>query len=61
MNVLKSPSSISLYGDAGKNGVILITTKKGLGNVYVQNKMQEVKEIHIDNSSNAKNKKLKFF
>ena len=42
MNVLKSPSSISLYGDAGKNGVILITTKKGLGNVYVQNKMQEV-------------------
>lgn len=41
MNVLKSPSSISLYGDAGKNGVILITTKKGLGNVYVQNKMQE--------------------
>lgn len=42
MNVLKSPSSISLYGDAGKNGVILITTKKGLGNVYIQNKMQEV-------------------
>ena len=42
INVLKSPSSISLYGDAGKNGVILITTKKGLGNVYVQNKMQEV-------------------
>jgi len=26
-----------------------------------ENKMQEVKEIHIDNSSNAKNKKLKFF
>ena len=42
INVLKSPSSISLYGDAGKNGVILITTKKGLGNVYVQNKMEEV-------------------
>jgi TonB-dependent SusC/RagA subfamily outer membrane receptor len=42
INVLKSPSSISLYGDAGKNGVILITTKKGLGNLYVQNKMEEV-------------------
>jgi TonB-dependent SusC/RagA subfamily outer membrane receptor len=42
INVLKSPSSIALYGDAGKNGVILITTKKGLGNVYVQNKMEEV-------------------
>ena len=42
INVLKSPSSIALYGDAGKNGVILITTTKGLGNVYVQNKMQEV-------------------
>jgi len=42
INVLKSPSSISLYGDAGKNGVILITTKKGLGNVYVQNKMEAV-------------------
>ena len=26
-----------------------------------ENKMQEVKEIHIDNNSNAKNKKLKFF
>ena len=42
INVLKSPSSIALYGDAGKNGVILITTTKGLGNVYLQNKLEEV-------------------
>mgnify|MGYP000700474144 CR=1 FL=1 len=42
MNIMKDPSSTSLYGDAGKNGVILITTKKGLtGNL--QNKSDEIK------------------
>ncbi len=30
MSVLRNPLSISQYGDEGKNGVILITTKKGL-------------------------------
>ncbi len=29
INVLKGPSAISLYGNKGKDGVILITTKKG--------------------------------
>jgi TonB-dependent SusC/RagA subfamily outer membrane receptor len=42
VSVLKNPSSISLYGIEGKNGVILITTKKGLtGNL--QNKSDEIK------------------
>ena len=44
MNIMKDPSSTSLYGDAGKNGVILITTKKGhVGNL--QNKMEDVTVI----------------
>jgi len=29
INVLKGPSASSLYGDKGKDGVIMITTKKG--------------------------------
>ena len=29
INVLKGPSAASLYGDKGKDGVIMITTKKG--------------------------------
>ena len=42
VSVLKNPSSISLYGNEGKNGVILITTKTGLkGNI--QNKSDEIK------------------
>jgi TonB-dependent SusC/RagA subfamily outer membrane receptor len=42
ISVLKNPSSISLYGNEGKNGVILITTKTGLkGNL--QNKSDEIK------------------
>ena len=42
VSVLKNPSSISLYGNEGKNGVILITTKTGLkGNL--QNKSDEIK------------------
>lgn len=42
MSVLKNPSSISQYGDEGKNGVILITTKTGLkGNL--QKKSDEIK------------------
>jgi TonB-dependent SusC/RagA subfamily outer membrane receptor len=41
IKVLKGPSSTSLYGNAGKNGVILITTKKGhVGNL--QNKLENV-------------------
>lgn len=42
VSVLKNPSSISLYGNEGKNGVILITTKTGLkGNL--QKKSDEIK------------------
>jgi TonB-dependent SusC/RagA subfamily outer membrane receptor len=42
MSVLRNPSSISQYGDEGKNGVILITTKTGLkGNL--QKKSDEIK------------------
>ena len=41
VSVLKNPSSISLYGNEGKNGVILITTKTGLkGNL--QKKSDEI-------------------
>lgn len=44
INIIKDASSTSLYGDAGKNGVILITTKKGhVSNL--QNKMEEVTVI----------------
>jgi len=42
VNVLNDAASSSLYGDAGKNGVILITTKSGIGGVAIQNKMEEV-------------------
>jgi TonB-dependent SusC/RagA subfamily outer membrane receptor len=46
MNIMKDPSSISLYGDAGKNGVILITTKKGhVGNL--QNKAEDLTVIAV--------------
>ena len=42
VSVLKNPSSISQYGNEGKNGVILITTKAGLkGNL--QKKSDEIK------------------
>ena len=42
MSVLRNPLSISQYGDEGKNGVILITTKTGLkGNL--KNKSDEIK------------------
>ena len=42
ISVLKNPSSISLYGNEGKNGVIVITTKTGLkGNL--QKKSDEIK------------------
>jgi TonB-dependent SusC/RagA subfamily outer membrane receptor len=42
ISVLKNPSSISLYGNEGKNGVILITTKTGLkGNLH--KKSDEIK------------------
>ena len=42
VSVLKNPSSISQYGNEGKNGVILITTKTGLkGNL--QKKSDEIK------------------
>jgi TonB-dependent SusC/RagA subfamily outer membrane receptor len=41
VSVLKNPSSISPYGNEGKNGVILITTKTGLkGNL--QKKSDEI-------------------
>lgn len=42
VSVLKNPSSISLYGNEGKNGVILITTKTGL-NGNLQKKSDEIK------------------
>ena len=46
MNIMKDPSSTSLYGDAGKNGVILITTKKGqVGNL--QNKAEDYTIVAI--------------
>ena len=46
MNIMKDPSSTSLYGDAGKNGVILITTKKGhVGNL--QNKAEDLTVIAV--------------
>ena len=46
VSVLKNPSSISQYGNEGKNGVILITTKKGLkGNL--QKKSNEIKIFEI--------------
>ena len=42
ISVLRNPSSISQYGNEGKNGVILITTKTGLkGNLL--NKSVETK------------------
>lgn len=48
INVMKDPSSTSLYGKAGQNGVILITTKKGLkGNL--QTKMEDVAVIGYSN------------
>jgi len=48
INILKDPSSTSLYGKAGQNGVVLITTKKGLkGNL--QNKMEDVAVIGYSN------------
>jgi TonB-dependent SusC/RagA subfamily outer membrane receptor len=30
VDVLKSPSATAIYGEAGKNGVILVTTRQGL-------------------------------
>jgi TonB-dependent SusC/RagA subfamily outer membrane receptor len=42
ISVLKNPSSISLYGNEGKNGVILITTKTGLKE-NLQKKSDEIK------------------
>jgi hypothetical protein len=42
MSVLRNPLSISQYGNEGKNGVIIITTKTGLkGNL--QNKSDQIK------------------
>jgi TonB-dependent SusC/RagA subfamily outer membrane receptor len=42
ISVLRNPSSISQYGNEGKNGVVIITTKTGLkGNL--QNKSDETK------------------
>jgi TonB-dependent SusC/RagA subfamily outer membrane receptor len=50
MNIMKDPSSTSLYGDAGKNGVILITTKKGhVGNL--QNKAEDLTLIAVADKS----------
>ena len=44
ISVLKDAASTSLYGNAAKNGVVLITTKKGIkGNL--QNKMEDVTVI----------------
>ena len=42
VNVLNDAASSSIYGDAGKNGVILITTKAGIGGKAAQNKLEEV-------------------
>lgn len=44
INIMKDPATTAIYGNAGKNGVVLITTKKGLkGNL--QNKMEDVTVI----------------
>ncbi len=48
ISIMKDPSSTSLYGNAGKNGVVLITTKKGhVGNL--QNKMDNVTVLGYGN------------
>ncbi len=48
ISVLKDAASTSLYGNAGKNGVVLITTKKGIkGNL--QHKMEDVTVIGYGN------------
>ncbi|MGI9138098.1 MAG: hypothetical protein ACR2IM_03575, partial [Sediminibacterium sp.] len=44
INYLKDPSSKSLYGEAAKNGVILITSKRGHVE-NLQNKMEDVTVI----------------
>lgn len=45
MSVLRNPLSISLYGNEGKNGVILITTKTGLkGNLQKKSDKTKVFE-----------------
>jgi TonB-dependent SusC/RagA subfamily outer membrane receptor len=60
MNILKEPSSLSLYGDAGKNGVIIITTKKGhVGNL--QNKMNDVTVIGYGNINQEDNAEMVIF
>jgi TonB-dependent SusC/RagA subfamily outer membrane receptor len=60
INIMKDPSSTSLYGNAGKNGVILITTKKGhIGNL--QNKMEDVTIIGYGNIDKAAEAEMMIF
>ena len=48
ISIMKDPNSISHYGDAGKNGVVLIKTKNG-NVVRLQNKMEDVTVIGYEN------------
>jgi hypothetical protein len=57
---MKDPSNISFYGDAGKNGVALITTKKGIkGNL--QNKMEDLTVIGYGNSDQDAKSEIAIF
>lgn len=52
IKIMKDPASTSLYGNSGKNGVFLITTKKGhVGNL--QNKMEDAAVISYSNVDSA--------
>ncbi len=60
ISIMKDPTSISNYGDAGKNGVVLITTKKGIkGNL--QHKMEDVTVIGYTNKDKDEEAEITIF
>ena len=60
ISIMKDPTLISNYGDAGKNGVVLITTKKGIkGNL--QHKMEDVTVIGYTNKDKDEEAEITIF
>jgi TonB-dependent SusC/RagA subfamily outer membrane receptor len=53
ISVLKDKSATSLYGDKGKNGVILVTTKKGSINVGTTNNSPAASTVRIRSTNGS--------
>jgi TonB-dependent SusC/RagA subfamily outer membrane receptor len=58
INVLKGPSASSLYGDKGKDGVIMITTKTGKTNDAPATGRIVVRGMPLDNSRTFEEKRI---